>query len=79
MKIDEHTITTVTLSDVEETALVLARHLLDEIEDVLFKHTAVPENADTGEIIEHDDLDIARNLLDVLLNDRHPTRWERYV
>lgn len=78
MKIDEHTITTMTLSDVEETALVLARHLLDEVEADLFKRDDVIENADTGEVIEHDDLDIARNLLDVLLNDRHPTRWERH-
>lgn len=78
MKIDECTITTVALSDVEETALTLARHLLDEVEVNLFRRTDTIENADTGEVIEHDDLDIARNLLDVLLNDRHPTRWERH-
>lgn len=78
MKLDERTITTLELSEVDETALTLTRHLLDEIEAKLFKSNDVIESADTNETIERDDLYITRDMLDILLNDGHPTRWERH-
>lgn len=76
MKLDERTIATLELSEVDETALTLTRQLLNEIEAKLFKSNDVIESADTNETIERDDLYITRDTLDVLLNDGHPTRWE---
>lgn len=78
MKLDERTIATLELSEVDETALTLTRQLLNEIEAKLFKSNDVIESADTNETIERDDLYITRDTLDVLLNDGHPTRWERH-
>lgn len=75
MKISERTIITLDLTVEEQTALTMTRHLLDEFEAKLFKRNGV-ENANTGEVIDYDDLDIARNLLDVLLNNNYPTCWE---
>lgn len=77
MKISERTITTLDLTAEEQTALTMTRHLLNEFEAKLIKRNGI-ENADTGEAIDYDDLDIARNLLDVLLNNGHPTHWERH-
>lgn len=77
MKISERTIITLDLTAEEQTALTMTRHLLDEFEAKLIKRNGI-ENADTGEAIDYDDLDIARNLLDVLLNNGHPTHWERH-
>lgn len=77
MKISERTIITLDLTAEEQTALTMTRHLLDEFEAKLLKRNGV-ENANTGEVIDYDDLDIARNLLDVLLNNNHPTCWERH-
>lgn len=77
MKISERTIITLDLTVEEQTALTMTRHLLDEFEAKLIKRNGI-ENADTGEAIDYDDLDIARNLLDVLLNNGHPTHWERH-
>ena len=77
MKISERTIITLDLTAEEQTALTMTRHLLDEFEAKLIKRNSI-ENADTGEAIDYDDLDIARNLLDVLLNNGHPTHWERH-
>ena len=76
MKISERTITTLDLTAEEQTALTMTRHLLDEFEAKLLKRNGI-ENANTGEVIDYDDLDIARNLLDALLNNNHPTCWER--
>lgn len=78
MKLDERTIITLELSEVDETALTLTRQLLHEIEAKLFKSNDVIESADTNEAIERDDLYITRDTLDVLLNGGHPTRWERH-
>lgn len=77
MKISERTIITLDLTAEEQTALTMTRHLLDEFEAKLIKRNGI-ENADTGEAIDYNDLDIARNLLDVLLNNGHPTHWERH-
>ena len=77
MKISERTVITLDLTAEEQTALTMTRHLLDEFEAKLIKRNGI-ENADTGEAIDYDDLDIARNLLDVLLNNGHPTHWERH-
>lgn len=77
MKISERTIITLDLTAEEQTALTMTRHLLDEFEAKLLKRNCV-ENANTGEVIDYDDLDITRNLLDVLLNSNHPTCWERH-
>lgn len=77
MKISERTVVTLDLTAEEQTALTMTRHLLDEFEAKLLKRNGV-ENANTGEVIDYDDLDIARNLLDVLLNNNHPTCWERH-
>lgn len=75
MKISERTVVTLDLTAEEQTALTMTRHLLDEFEAKLLKRNGV-ENANTGEVIDYDDLDIARNLLDVLLNNNYPTCWE---
>lgn len=77
MKISERTVITLDLTAEEQTALTMTRHLLDEFEAKLIKRNGI-ENADTGEAIDYDDLDIARNLLNVLLNNGHPTHWERH-
>lgn len=77
MKIEKRSITTLEFDEVENTALSLARHLLDEVEDYLFKSDDIIVNADTGEVIERGEVEIARNLLDVLMNDSCPTNWER--
>lgn len=77
MKISERTVVTLDLTAEEQTALTMTRHLLDEFEAKLLKRNGV-ENANTGEVIDYNDLDIARNLLDVLLNNNHPTCWERH-
>lgn len=76
MKVYERTITTLELTDVEEVALNIAHQLLNEVEANLFKNSDIIMNADTGEIVERGNLAITRNLLDTLLNDRCPTRWE---
>lgn len=78
MKIEKHTIATLEFDEVEGNALSFARHLLDEVEDYLFKSDDIIANADTGEVIERSEIEIARNLLDVLMNDGHPTNWERH-
>lgn len=77
MKIEKRSITTLKFDEVENTALSLARHLLNEVEDYLFKSDDIIVNADTGEVIERGEVEIARNLLDVLMNDSCPTNWER--
>lgn len=77
MKIEKRSITTLEFDEVENTALSLARHLLDEVEDYLFKSDDIIVNADTGEVIERGEVEIARNRLDVLMNDSCPTNWER--
>lgn len=76
MKIYERTIATLELTDVEEVALNIAHQLLNEVEANLFKNNDIVINADTGEVVERGNLVITRNLLDTLLNDRCPTRWE---
>lgn len=76
MKIYERTIATLELTDVEEVALNIAHQLLNEVEANLFKNNDIIINADTGEVVERGNLVITRNLLDTLLNDRCPTRWE---
>lgn len=76
MKVYERTITTLELTDVEEVALNIAHQLLNEVEANLFKNSDIIMNADTGEVVERGNLAITRNLLDTLLNDRCPTRWE---
>ena len=76
MKVYERTITTLELTDVEEVALNIAHQLLNEVEANLFKNSDIIMNADTGEVVERGNLVITRNLLDTLLNDRCPTRWE---
>ena len=78
MKISKRTVATVDLSVEEEAAIAIVRHLLDNVEDYLFRDRDIIENADTGEIIERDTISATRNLLDVLLNDRCPTNWEYY-
>lgn len=76
MTIDKHTIANVELLPEEEAAIVIVRHLLDNVEDFLFRDRDIIENADTGEVIERSTLYSTRNLLEVLYNDRCPTRWE---
>lgn len=76
MKIYERTIATLELTDVEEVALNIAHQLLNEVEANLFKNNDIIINANTGEVVERGNLVITRNLLDTLLNDRCPTRWE---
>lgn len=76
MKIDKRVTTTLELDHIEETALGIVQHLLDEVEDYLFRSNDIIVNADTGEVIERDAVSITRNLLDVLLNDHCPTNWE---
>lgn len=76
MKIEKRVTNTLEFDDIEETALSLVQHLLDTVEDYLFRSNDIIVNADTGEVIERDTINITRNLLDVLLNDHCPTRWE---
>ena len=76
MKISKRTVATVDLSIEEEAAIAIVRHLLDNVEDYLFRDRDIIENADTGEIIERDTINATRNLLDVLLNDSCPSNWE---
>lgn len=76
MKIEKRVTNTLEFDDIEETALSLVQHLLDTVEDYLFRSNDIIVNADTGEVIERDTVNITRNLLDVLLNDRCPTHWE---
>lgn len=76
MKLDKRITTTLELDHIEETALGIVQHLLDEVEDYLFRSNDVIVNADTGEVIERDAMNTTRNLLDVLLNDHCPTNWE---
>lgn len=76
MKLDKRITTTLELDHIEETALDIVQHLLDEVEDYLFRSNDVIVNADTGEVIERDAMNTTRNLLDALLNDHCPTNWE---
>lgn len=77
MKVEKHTITTLEFDEAEDTALSFARHLLDAVEDYLFKSDDIIVNTNTGEVIEQSEVEIARNLLNVLINDHCPTSWER--
>lgn len=76
MTIDKHTIANVELLPEEEAAIIATRRLLDNVEDFLFRDRDIIVNANTGEVIERDTLNHARNLLEVLYNDRCPTCWE---
>lgn len=76
MKFDKRTVATVELSIEEEAAITIVRHLLDNVEDYLFRDRDAIENADTGEVIERDTLYSTRNLLNVMVNDGCPTNWE---
>lgn len=76
MKTDERTIITVELSIEEKSTIAIVQHLLDDVEDFLFRDHDIVENADTGEVIERNTIHAIRNLFEVLLNDDSPSNWE---
>ena len=76
MTIGKHTIATITLDSVDEIGIVTVKHLLEEVEEHIFRRRDIIVNADTGEVIERNTVDAALNLLEVLLNDRSFSHWE---